>query len=113
MFRAQILHAAPVKNAWQHYSTPKTAHFVPQNSLFWPKTAPEPGQTKGNGLYTPLARTVAPCDKEPFAPLQLCHMSEKKPKNGQKWPKLRATFVTAPQNQERAVSWATWLKSEI
>ena len=35
---------------------PKTAHFAPQNSLFWPKTAPQPsqnGQTKGNGGYTP------------------------------------------------------------
>ena len=34
---------------------PKTAHFVPKNSLFWPKTAPEPienDKMKGNGLCT-------------------------------------------------------------
>ena len=33
---------------------PKTAHYVPQKSLFWPKTAPKPNQTrqtKGNGCY--------------------------------------------------------------
>ena len=37
---------------------PKAAHFVPQNSLFWPKTAPKPrrnSQTKGNGCYTSCA----------------------------------------------------------
>ena len=37
---------------------PKTAHFVPQNGLFWPKKAPKPsqnGQTKRNGAYTPRA----------------------------------------------------------
>ena len=37
---------------------PKTAHFVSQNSLFWPKTAPKAsqnGQTKANGSYTSRA----------------------------------------------------------
>ena len=34
-------------------------------------------------------------------------------KNGQKWPGLRAICVKQPQNQERVVSWATWLKSEF
>ena len=37
---------------------PKTAHFVPQNNLFWPKPAPKPshdGKTKANGSYTPRA----------------------------------------------------------
>ena len=36
----------------------KTAHFVPQNNFFWPKTAPEPiqnDQTKRNGAYTSCA----------------------------------------------------------
>ena len=35
---------------------PPAPHFVPQNSLFWPKTASKfirNGQTKGNGGYTP------------------------------------------------------------
>ena len=65
---------------------PKTAHFVPQNSLFWRKTALEPiqdGQTKGNGSYTPCAPSF-PGDKEPFVALELRDMSEKRRK---KWPK--------------------------
>ena len=40
-------------------------------------------------------------------------MSEKQPKNGQKWSRLRATFVNLPQNEELAVSWATWLKTKF
>ena len=50
---------------------PKTAHFVPQNSLFWPKTAPKPtqnGQTNGNGGYTAHAPRL-PRDEELFVAL--------------------------------------------
>ena len=50
---------------------PKIAHFVPQNSLFWPKTALKPtpnGQTKGNGCYTPRAPRL-PRDHEFFLAL--------------------------------------------
>ena len=50
---------------------PKTADFVPQNSLFWPKTAPKPtqnGQTKAKSSYTPRAPRW-PLDKEPFVAL--------------------------------------------
>ena len=49
----------------------KTAHFVPQNTLFWTKTAPKPshnGQTKRNGRYTPRAPRL-PLDKELVAAL--------------------------------------------
>ena len=45
---------------------PKLVHFVPQNSLFWPKMAPKPtpnGQTKGHSCYTPRAPRL-PRDKE-------------------------------------------------
>ena len=88
--------------------------FVPQNSLFWPKTVPEPaqnGQTKGNRLYTSRAPRL-PLDKELFVALQLHDMSQKRPKNGQKWPEC-ALLLSQTQNQERAVSWATWLKTEF
>ena len=50
---------------------PKTAHFVPQNSFFWPKTAPKPnqnGQTKRKGpntTHVPRWRR----DQEPFIAL--------------------------------------------
>ena len=74
---------------------PKNGHFVPQSSLFWPKTAPIPsqnGQTKANGSYTTRAPRF-PRDQEPFRALQLHNMSEKRPKNGQKWPKC-ALFVS-------------------
>ena len=38
-------------------------------------------------------------------------MSEKRPNSGQKWPRMCALCVKQPPNQERAVSWATWLKT--
>ena len=50
---------------------PKTAHFVPQNSLFWPQKAPKPtqnGQTKANGSNTPRAPR-SPRDQELFVAL--------------------------------------------
>ena len=50
---------------------PKTAHFVPQNSLFWPKIAPKPtqnGQTSANGRYSARAPRL-PCDQEHFLAL--------------------------------------------
>ena len=40
-------------------------------------------------------------------------MSEERPTNGCKWPELRAVCVTQPQNRERGIFWATWLKSEF
>ena len=40
-------------------------------------------------------------------------MSKKRPQNGQKCSKMYAVCVNQTQNQKRAVSWATCLKSEI
>ena len=74
---------------------PKTAQFLPQSSLFWPKTDKIPsqnGQTKANGSYTPRAPQL-PRNKEPFLALELHNMSEKRPKNGRKWPEC-ALFVS-------------------
>ena len=49
---------------------PKSVHFVPQNSLFWPKTAPKPsenGQTRQMVAALHL-RLDCPVTKSPFLP---------------------------------------------
>ena len=74
---------------------PKSAQLGAKNSHFSPKTVPKPtqnGQTKGNGCYTSRAPRI-PLDSKPFVALQLHEMSEKRPKNGQKWPEC-AVFVS-------------------
>ena len=40
-------------------------------------------------------------------------MSKKRPKNGQKWHRLRAIAIKQSQNQEQAVPKATWLNTEF
>ena len=40
-------------------------------------------------------------------------MSEKRPKKAPESPQKNAQCAPAPRNQERAVSWATWLKNEF
>ena len=49
---------------------PKTAHFVPQNGLFWPKTAPKPVKTakRRQMVATLHVRLNCPVRKSPFAP---------------------------------------------
>ena len=49
-------------------------------------------QTKANGCYTSRAPQL-PRDQTPFVALHLHEMSEKRPKNGQKWPEC-ARFVS-------------------
>ena len=74
---------------------PNLRIFVPQNSLFWLKTAPKPtqdGQPKGNSCYTPRASPL-PRDEDLFVALELHDMFKKRPKNGYKWPKC-APFVS-------------------
>ena len=64
---------------------PKTAYFVPQNSLFWPETAlklSQNGQKKANGSYTPRAPQL-PREQQPFLAQKLHNMSETRPKTGQ------------------------------
>ena len=77
----------------------KTAHFVPQSGLFWPKTAPIPthnGQTKANGSYTVRAPQL-PRDQEPFpaSSSTIC------PRNGPKMEKndlnVRSLCQTRPK----------------
>ena len=74
---------------------PKTAHFVPQNSLFWPKTAPKLSKNRqrtANGSNTSRAPEVSRA-QEPFLALYLHDMSEKRPQNGRNCPEC-ALFVS-------------------
>ena len=78
---------------------PKAAHFMPQNSHFWPKTAPKPsknGKKKGKGSYTPRAPQL-PCDEEAFLALLLRDMSKKRPKNGKNGRKWRCLSQIGPK----------------
>ena len=86
----------------------KAAHFAPPNSFLCPKTARGPSK-KAKGRERVFALHVCRdflVTKSPLLPSNsaIC------PRNGQKMAKNGsncATFVAAPQNQERAVSWAT------
>ena len=45
---------------------PRTAHFVPQKSRFWPKTAPKPTQSGKTRLYTSTSHLVSVCSATAF-----------------------------------------------
>ena len=79
---------------------PKTAQFWARNSHFSPKTAPKPGQCH------------FPVSKSPLVPFICTICPRNGPKRHQKAPKS-AQCAPASRNQERAMSWATWLKNEF
>ena len=71
VFSQKLTGGAPGRGRQVGRCCPKTAHFVPENSLFWPKTVPKPsqnGQTKANSSYTSRAPRL-PRDQEPFLAL--------------------------------------------
>ena len=74
---------------------PKTAHFVPQNGFFGrkrPQISLETAKRRQLVLHSTCA-SFAPCPRALSCPLAAGYpMSEKPPKNGQKWPKC-AVFV--------------------
>ena len=83
---------------------PKSAQFLAKNSHFSPKTAlvrVRNSQTKAHSCdhHVPLDFLVTICPRNG-------------PKRRQKAPKT-AQCAPAPRNQERAVSWATWLKVQF
>ena len=83
---------------------PKTAHFVPQNSLFWPTTAPMPNQ---NGQTRPTVPTLhvrldCPVTKSPFLPFRSTICPRNSPKNGQKWPKCALFVLNRPETKNGA-----------
>ena len=93
---------------------PKSAQFWAKNSHFSPKTAlvrVQNSQTKANGCYIHV-RLDFLVTKGPLVPSNATICPRNGPKRRQKAPKT-AQCAPAPRNQERAVSWATWLKNEF
>ena len=94
---------------------PKVCIFCPKSAFFGPKRPRNRVKTaKGREtLRTLHVRLDFLVTSRPLLPSTSVICPRKKPPNGQKCPKLRSTYVTLPQNQERAVSWATWLKTKF
>ena len=86
---------------------PKTAIFRPKQPYYRFKTAKR-RQTAAT-LHVRLDFLVT---KGPLVPSNSTICPRNGPKRRQKAPKT-ALCAPAPQNQERAVSWATWLKNEF
>ena len=113
--RAELPCGAPGRGRQDGRCPPKTAHFVPQNSLFWPKTVPKPtqnGQTKGNGCKHSTCSSIAPRQRAFCCPLTPRYVREA----AQQWLKMAsicAVCVKQAHNQEWAVYWPTLLKTEF
>ena len=93
---------------------PKSAQFWAKNSHFSPKTAlvrVQNSQTKANSCSIHV-RPDFLVTKGPLVPSNSTICPRNGPKRRQKAPKT-AQCAPAPRNQERAVSWATWLKNEF
>ena len=93
---------------------PNLRSFGPKTAFFGPKQPPNPGKTPKRretaaALHVRLDFTVS---KSTLVPFNSTICPRNGPKRRQKAPKT-APCAPAPQNQERAVSWATWLKNEF
>ena len=86
---------------------PKTAFFGTKRPRNLVKTA------KGRDTVTIHVRLKFLVTKSPLLPSNSAICPRNGPKMAKIGPKLRAAFVTAPQNQEGALSWATWLKTKF
>ena len=78
---------------------PKSAHFLPQNRLFWPKTAPKPshnGQTKANASHIHV-RPHCPVNKSPFLPPSSTICPRNSPKMAQTGLNVRCLCQTTPK----------------
>ena len=85
----------------------------PKTAIFHPQNVPKPNQsakTMENRCHVPWPACFARAN-ELFGDLQLHVMSEKRPKNALKWPKICTVQVNQSQNQEWAIFWARWLKN--
>ena len=86
---------------------PKTAFFGPKR----PRNSVKTGK-RWQTVSTLHARLDCPVTKSPFLPSSSPICPRNGPKRRQKAPKS-APCAPTPRNQERTVSWATWLKSEF
>ena len=85
-----------------------------QKQPFSPKIAPNPGETpkRRKTVATLHVRLDFTVSKSPLVPFNSTICPRNGPKRRQKAPKT-AQCAPTPRNQERAVSWATWLKNEF
>ena len=88
--------------------------FVPKAAIFRPKQPPNPGETPKRRetvvtLHVWLDFTMS---KSPPVPFNSTNCLRNGPKRRQKAPKSAQCAPTS-RNQARAVSWATWLKTEF
>ena len=81
---------------------PKTAHFVPQNCFFWPKTAPKPtqnGQTKATGP-TFHVRLICPVPKSTFLPSSSTICPRNRRKTAKNGLNVRCLCQTSPKTKK-------------
>ena len=90
---------------------PNLRSFGPKTAIFRPKQPQNPGEThkRRDTVSTLHVRLDFSVSKSPLVPLDSTICPRNGPKRRQKAPKT-AQCAPAPRNQERAVSWATWLK---
>ena len=93
---------------------PNLCSFGPKTAIFRPKQPPNPGKTpkRRETVATLHVRLDFTVSKSPLPPFNSTICPRNGPKRHQKAPKS-AQCAPTPRNQARAVSWATWLKSEF
>ena len=106
--------AARGRGAKSGGALPNLRSFGPKTAIFRPKQPQNPGETPKrretvSTLHVRLDFTVS---KSSLVPFNSTICPRNGPKRRQKAPKT-ALCAPTPRNQERAVSWATWLKKEF
>ena len=93
---------------------PKLRMLCPKIAFFGPKWPRNPVKTakRSETVATPHVRLDFNVSKSPLVPFNSTICPRNGPKRRQKAPKS-AQCAPTPRNQARAVSWATWLKSEF
>ena len=93
---------------------PNLRSFGPKTAIFRPKQPLNPGKTPKRRETVPTlhVRLDFTVSKSPLVPFNSTICARNGPKRHQKAPKS-AQYAPTPRNQARAVSSATWLKSEF
>ena len=93
---------------------PNLRSFGPKTAIFRPKQPQNPGETpkRRDTVSTVHVRLAFTVSKSSLVPFNSTICPRNGPKRRQKAPKI-AQCAPAPGNQERAVSPATWLKTEF
>ena len=93
---------------------PNLRSFGPKTAIFRPKQPQNPGETpkRRDTVSTLHVRLDFTVSKSSLVPFNSTICPRNGPKRRPKAPKT-AQCAPTPRNQERAVSWATWLKNEF